>query len=66
MFIIKDDQMLDQEYVSISQRLEQVDVANEVWIELHQELQELQELSQTLLEQVKVCNNNKFTYINII
>ena len=58
--------MLDQEYVSISQRLEQVDVANEVWIELHQELQELQELSQTLLEQVKVCNNNKFTYINII
>lgn len=43
----------EQDYVTISKG-EGVEIANEVWTELHRELQELKELSQTLSEQVEV------------
>lgn len=43
----------EQDYVTISKG-GAVEIANEVWSELHRELQELKELSQTLSEQVEV------------
>ena len=43
----------EQDYVTISKG-GAAEIANEVWTELHHELQELKELSQTLSEQVEV------------
>jgi hypothetical protein len=52
--MLEDDELSqDDDYITITQT-EVTEAANEVWTELHTELEELKGLSRTLLEQVQV------------